>query len=441
MGVLGPPTVMLEEGPELAGADPDRIAATGARYRGAGGHLTTMTAKVLGTRDQLVGGGAWLGLGAIAFCLQVGQVVGLCRLAGQVLTGVANVLATLASELAAAVSEAQDAQRLAASVNEATQALNNSYETRVRTQVAPPGTLHHVMTPEDAAALAAPIASEIAQAEALQAQANRAVATMDAANQSARIAWQRATAALDFATAQAPIAQAAVTSARARAAQRSHHGSVLGGIVDLGGFLLIGAADVGADALTDGAATPLDEADAGEMADLGKSALSDLTGGGASAGEVAAAEQVAAADATVDGVPLGGQVAEDAVSADSGPGAWGPAEESMGERDAVYQEQITGVPPGEAYWVDGVKFDGFTGGVLQEAKGYYAQFLRSDGRFLSWFKGGDGMVGQAERQLVAAGGTPITWSVAEPEVAQAIRELFAESGISGIKVVYVPPAG
>lgn len=113
----------------------------------------------------------------------------------------------------------------------------------------------------------------------------------------------------------------------------------------------------------------------------------------------------------------------------------------MEERDAVYQEQITGVPPGEAYWVDRVKFDGFAGGVLQEAKGYYAQFLGSDGRFLSWFEGGDGMVAQAERQLVAAGGTPITWSVAEPEVAQAIRELFAENGIGGIKVVYVPPAG
>lgn len=51
------------------------------------------------------------------------------------------------------------------------------------------------------------------------------------------------------------------------------------------------------------------------------------------------------------------------------------------------------------------------------------------------------MVDQAERQLVAARGTPITWSIAEPEVAQAIRELFAENGITDIKVVYVPPAG
>lgn len=48
------------------------------------------------------------------------------------------------------------------------------------------------------------------------------------------------------------------------------------------------------------------------------------------------------------------------------------------------------------------------------------------------------MVDQAERQLAAAGGTPITWSVAEQPVVGAINSLFARNGISGINVMYVP---
>lgn len=49
-----------------------------------------------------------------------------------------------------------------------------------------------------------------------------------------------------------------------------------------------------------------------------------------------------------------------------GPGQWGPARESMSQRAARYQEQISGRPASEAYWVGGlspktggVKFDGF----------------------------------------------------------------------------------
>jgi hypothetical protein len=48
---------------------------------------------------------------------------------------------------------------------------------------------------------------------------------------------------------------------------------------------------------------------------------------------------------------------------------------------------------------------------------------------------------QVTRQLAAAGGTPITWSVAELSTATAIDNLFASNGISGINVVYVPPGG
>ncbi len=126
------------------------------------------------------------------------------------------------------------------------------------------------------------------------------------------------------------------------------------------------------------------------------------------------------------------------VAAKAGPGAWGSAAEAMSGRAAAYQSQITGRAAGSVYRVNGVKFDGFANGVLQEAKGPgYAKFVRN-GQFQPWFSGADGLASQAQRQLSAAGGTPITWSVAEADAATAINNLFVSRGISGIDVVHVP---
>ncbi|MBO0846561.1 MAG: hypothetical protein J2P22_14215, partial [Nocardioides sp.] len=128
----------------------------------------------------------------------------------------------------------------------------------------------------------------------------------------------------------------------------------------------------------------------------------------------------------------------DRVAAEAGPGAWGTAAESMSSRGAAYQARVTGGTAGSVYRVGGVKFDGFANGVLQEAKGPgYAKFVRN-GQFQPWFSGADSLASQAQRQLAAAGGTPITWSVAEPEAATAINNLFMSRGISGITVTYVP---
>jgi hypothetical protein len=110
----------------------------------------------------------------------------------------------------------------------------------------------------------------------------------------------------------------------------------------------------------------------------------------------------------------------------------------MSGRAAAYQAQITGRSAGSVYRVNGVRFDGFANGVLQEAKGPgYATFVRN-GKFQPWFTGADHLVSQARRQLAAAGSTPITWSVAEAEAATAIRNLFKRRDVVGINVVYVP---
>lgn len=126
--------------------------------------------------------------------------------------------------------------------------------------------------------------------------------------------------------------------------------------------------------------------------------------------------------------------------ATSEPGAWMTVKESMSARAAAYQEQITG-QTGTAYKVNGVKFDGYTNGTLQEAKGPgYAKFVK-DGEFPDWFRGSRALAEQAKRQVQAAGSTPIPWSVAEAPAVAALNNLFSEYDVLGINVVYVAPSG
>jgi hypothetical protein len=121
------------------------------------------------------------------------------------------------------------------------------------------------------------------------------------------------------------------------------------------------------------------------------------------------------------------------------PGQVVAVTESMSLRAARYQTQITGLAPGYAYLVNGVKFDGFEKGVLLEAKGEgYASAVR-DGAFADWFDGATGLLDQAQRQLAAANGTAIRWSFAEEAAANATRRLFSEAGITGIDIRYVAP--
>ena len=75
--------------------------------------------------------------------------------------------------------------------------------------------------------------------------------------------------------------------------------------------------------------------------------------------------------------------------------------------------------------------------MLIEAKARYAQFVKG-GMFRSWFREKYGFIKQAERQRVAANGTPIQWRFAEEAAANATRRWFKDRGISGIDIVHVP---
>lgn len=123
---------------------------------------------------------------------------------------------------------------------------------------------------------------------------------------------------------------------------------------------------------------------------------------------------------------------------DSGPGTWGPVTESMSERAEKYQAQVTGAPPRIAYTVGRVKFDGYSQGVLQDAKGPGYEHFVKDGTFDSWFTGKAKIVDQATRQLRASNGYPITWYIAEEGTLEAITDLLDFERISGITLVHVP---
>ena len=119
-------------------------------------------------------------------------------------------------------------------------------------------------------------------------------------------------------------------------------------------------------------------------------------------------------------------------------GVWKNVNESMSARAAAYQSQITG-RPGAAYVVNGVKFDGYLDGMLLEAKGQgYANFVDNNGEFKPWFSV-QKLLNQAESQLAASGGNPITWHVAEPSATTAIQNLFQDNGLGIINVINTLP--
>jgi Restriction endonuclease fold toxin 5 len=109
-------------------------------------------------------------------------------------------------------------------------------------------------------------------------------------------------------------------------------------------------------------------------------------------------------------------------------------------KGADYQEQISGVERGTAYYVKGTKFDGIYRAekVLVDAKDWkgYAP-VNSRGELQPWFV--TETLGQAEKQLRSAAGLgySVRWVVSDEAAAGRVRTLFAERNIS-IQIVVVP---
>ena len=107
---------------------------------------------------------------------------------------------------------------------------------------------------------------------------------------------------------------------------------------------------------------------------------------------------------------------------------------------------MTGRPAWWVYLVGKLEFDGFKLGELLEAKGPgYCSFFEADGAPKTWFrKSGkfDELKEQAERQSKAAQGLglPVSWHVADANVAKFLRKLFEREGWTNITVHHSPPA-
>jgi hypothetical protein len=121
-------------------------------------------------------------------------------------------------------------------------------------------------------------------------------------------------------------------------------------------------------------------------------------------------------------------------STDGGPGQWRYSPMRTGGE--TYQEQVTGVPRGVEYQVNGVWFDGYdaTRGVLVDAKDWVG-FPPADAGF--WRPG---VTQEARDQLDAASGTGahVEWHVASQAAADALHELFRDDRLlSQIRVIVV----
>jgi hypothetical protein len=85
--------------------------------------------------------------------------------------------------------------------------------------------------------------------------------------------------------------------------------------------------------------------------------------------------------------------------------------------------------------------DGYTDGVLLEAKGLgYESFIKN-GELLPFFDARMRTLKQARNQSRAAQGKPVIWSVADQATVDAVKRLLNERSVPGITVILVPPEG
>src|SRR5207245_117851 len=200
---IGPGFVSVQRDPSLMCADPGALRGAAGTWSATADRLVALGGNVESVAHGLVGT-SWLGLGALAYQAVAAGTSGHYALAAGVVGRVSLVLEALAADIEAAVSQAEQAERQAASVNVETAQLNSAFLARQSTVFSPlPFPL--------------PTAAESSQAALLAQQAGQARATMDAANQRARNAWRQAAAAFDSATAASPTVRAAVADAKAKA--------------------------------------------------------------------------------------------------------------------------------------------------------------------------------------------------------------------------------
>ena len=126
------------------------------------------------------------------------------------------------------------------------------------------------------------------------------------------------------------------------------------------------------------------------------------------------------------------------------PGPDRPGALSTSQQVQDYQQQVTQLPYGVAFYLNGVNFDGcrFWGdkNMLEAKAEGFEQHLTPDGTWKYYWGGWDGDVKQMTAQAAAAElyGKIVEWHVAEKPVADILRA-YAESHFSNVRVIWEPP--
>ncbi|PEF96442.1 hypothetical protein CN539_22155 [Bacillus toyonensis] len=128
----------------------------------------------------------------------------------------------------------------------------------------------------------------------------------------------------------------------------------------------------------------------------------------------------------------------------TGPGGWVrdfEAGANMSARNAYYQLEAAGTPPGWGYRCGGLQFENFLNGMLIDAKdwAYWGNVSKSM-RGLSDPAIAMSKIRQAEAQLRVAkqAGVGLQWRISSADLVPVIRSGFRAHGLSEISVVHVP---
>jgi uncharacterized protein YukE len=210
-GGLGPGLVIVTPDPGLLAADPGVMTAAASSFGSAAHQVYSVATATSDAAGKLAAG--WTGKGVQGFKGAASDTNWYSSAAADGLIGASMALSALARSIAAAQALARAAITLADQTTAASAALDSAYASSQATAVA---ALPSSATAAQIEQAAAPTTGQLADAQALSADATRAMTMMNQANAQARAAWRAAASAFDAVTAQSPSVQLAALSVRVR---------------------------------------------------------------------------------------------------------------------------------------------------------------------------------------------------------------------------------
>jgi uncharacterized protein YukE len=240
-GGLGPGPVIVAPDPGLLEADPGVMTAAASTFGSAAHQVNSVATATSNAAGKLAAG--WTGKGVQGFKDASSDTNWYSSSAADGLIGASMALSALARSITAAQALARAAMTLADQTTQASAALDSAYANSQASAIA---ALPRTATSAQIEQATAPTAGQLADADALSADAARAVAMMNQANTQARVAWRAAASAFDAVTAQSPSVQLAALSVRVKNVGSSMDSAAIDGILLMTAGAAYGAIPAGA---------------------------------------------------------------------------------------------------------------------------------------------------------------------------------------------------